>query len=108
MGGRNILDGVLIANEVVNLWKKEKRKGVILKLDFEKAYDNINWNFLLSMMKNFGFPNKWIDWAKECITSASLSVLVNGSPAKEFPMMTVLRRGDTLSPFLCVFWLLRV
>ncbi|XP_028101320.1 uncharacterized protein LOC114300668 [Camellia sinensis] len=42
LSGRNILDGVLIANEVVDGWKKKKRKGHIIKLDFEKAYDSIN------------------------------------------------------------------
>lgn len=42
LGGRNIMDGVLIANEIVDWWKKTKTKGVILKLDFEKAYDTMN------------------------------------------------------------------
>ena len=55
LSGRNILDGVLIANEVVAGWKKAKRKGVLIKLDFEKAYDSINWGFLFSMLSKFGF-----------------------------------------------------
>ncbi|XP_028080976.1 uncharacterized protein LOC114282492 [Camellia sinensis] len=55
LGGRNILDGVLIANEVVDWWKKSRRKGLILKLDFQKAYDTVNWNFLLQMLSNFVF-----------------------------------------------------
>ena len=42
LSGRNILDGVLIANEVVDGWKKAKNKEPIIKLDFEKAYDSIN------------------------------------------------------------------
>lgn len=44
VGVRNIQDGILIVNEVVGLWKK-KQKGVILKLDFQKAYDNLSCNF---------------------------------------------------------------
>ena len=43
IGGRNILDGVLIANEVVDWWNWSKRKGFMIKLDFEKDYDCINW-----------------------------------------------------------------
>ena len=45
---RQILDASLIANEVVDFWQKRKEKGLICKLNIEKAYDNINWNFLIS------------------------------------------------------------
>ena len=43
--GRQILDASLIANEVIDSWQKRKEKGLICKLDIEKAYDNINWKF---------------------------------------------------------------
>ena len=52
--GRQILDASLIANEVIDSWKKKGDKGVICKLDIEKAYDSINWNFLLKVME------KWV------------------------------------------------
>ncbi|XP_028120245.1 uncharacterized protein LOC114317682 [Camellia sinensis] len=84
VGGRSILDGILIANEIVDWWKKTKKHGIILKLDFEKAYDSVNWSFLLSMMKNFGFGEKWLTWVQECILNTRVSVLVNGSPISEF------------------------
>lgn len=60
--GRNILDGVLIANEVVDWWKKSGQMGLILKLDFEKTYDSVNWDCLLDMMSRFGFGIKWRKW----------------------------------------------
>ena len=40
--GRQIVDVSLIANEVVDFWQKRKEKGLICKLDIEKAYDSIN------------------------------------------------------------------
>ena len=64
------MDGVLIANEVVDCWKKNRKQGLILKLDFDKTYDFVRWECLLSMMNKFGFGGKWRNWIKECLTSS--------------------------------------
>ena len=56
--GMSILDGVLVANEVVDFLKKTKRKGLIIKVDFEKAYDSVDWEFLLDGLENMGFGKK--------------------------------------------------
>ena len=59
--GRQILDASLIANEVIEFWLKHKEKGLICKLDIEKAYDNINWNFLMKVMHKMGFGVRWME-----------------------------------------------
>jgi len=79
---RGILDIVLVANEVVDELKRKKGSGMIIKLDYEKAYDSISWDFLFYMMDKLGFCRKWIEWIRVCIESSSISVLVNGSPTK--------------------------
>lgn len=81
-------------------WKQSHTKGLILKLDFEKTYDSVNWDFLLSMPMNMGFGREWVSWMKECISSAGVSILVNGSPTPQFTPEKGLRQGDPLSPFL--------
>lgn len=60
--GRQILDGVLIANEVVHWVEQVMKKLVLLKLDFAKGYDCLNWKFMDSVMKQINFRDKWRKW----------------------------------------------
>ena len=98
--GRQILDGILVANEVVDEARKCKKELILFKVDFEKAYDSIDWNYLDEVMLKMGFPVLWCKWIKKCIGTATTSVLVNGSPTNEFTLGKGLRQGDPLSPFL--------
>ncbi|CAJ2644765.1 unnamed protein product [Trifolium pratense] len=97
---RQILDGILIANEIVDEARKSKKDLMLFKVDFEKAYDSVDWGYLDDVMGRMSFPTLWRKWIRECVCTATASVLVNGSPTDEFPLRRGLQQGDPLSPFL--------
>ncbi|MCH90051.1 LINE-1 reverse transcriptase like, partial [Trifolium medium] len=73
--GRQMLDGVLIANEMVEEAKRRGKETILFKVDFGKAYDSVNWNYLEEMMKCMGFCDQWRRWIAECLNSASVPVM---------------------------------
>ncbi|GKB29200.1 RNA-directed DNA polymerase, eukaryota [Tanacetum coccineum] len=99
---RQILDGPLILNEVLQWCKAKKKQTFIFKIDFEKAYDSVRWDFLGDVLNRFGFGAKWCGWIQECLRSSRGSVLVNGSTTEEFQFYKGLKQGDPLSPFLFI------
>ncbi|GJU81834.1 RNA-directed DNA polymerase, eukaryota [Tanacetum coccineum] len=94
IAGRQILDGCLIANEIIRMASIEDLKLLLFKFDFKKAFDSVNWNFFLDIMRQMGFSIKWRKWMFACLSSASISVMVNGSPSKKFKLERGLRQGD--------------
>ena len=98
--GKQILDGILFANEAIDEASRMKKELLLFKVDFKKAYDSVDLNYLNAVMVNMNFPKLWRKWIIKCVGTAKASVLVNGSPTDEFPLKRDLRQGDPLSPFL--------
>lgn len=98
--GRQISDGILLTSEIYHSLKSAKTNGLILKIDFAKAFDSIKWDFMFHVLEIMRFDPKWIAWIRSLFESSRVSVLVNGSPTEEFRPSRGLRQGDPLSPLL--------
>ncbi|KAK2654716.1 hypothetical protein Ddye_014572 [Dipteronia dyeriana] len=91
---------IAIILKVIHSWKRDRKGGILVKLDFEKAYDNVDHDFLIEVLAKMGFGVRWQEWIRCCIASPYMSDLVNGCPTKQFLVGRGLRQGDPLSPFL--------
>lgn len=103
MEGRLIQDNILIAHEVFHFLKLRKVKTqfeLALKIDMNKAYDGIEWDFLEAVMIWMGFHRWWIAMIMGCVSSVNFSVLINRKAEKRLYPSRGLRQRDPLSPYL--------
>ncbi|XP_058751310.1 uncharacterized protein LOC131624376 [Vicia villosa] len=98
---RQLLDGVLVANEVVDYSRKEGAPCILFKVDSEKTYDSVSWNFLRYILVRMGFGERWRKWMEILIFKRNMSVLVNGSPTTEFVVKRGLRQEFLIALSLC-------
>ena len=97
---RQILDSVLIANEFLDSRLKARILGVLCKLDVEKAFDHVSWDFFMYMLQRCGFSEKWRKWILFCISTVRFLILINGSPKDFFGSSRGLCQGHPLSSLL--------
>jgi Reverse transcriptase (RNA-dependent DNA polymerase) len=79
-----ILDGVVAAQEILHYTYAVKEPGLIIKLNFEKAFDRLNWEYFLESFEHRGFDAKWVIWIKQILHGGRVCININGSLTEYF------------------------
>ena len=82
--GRYIIESVVAAHEIIHEVARKKEARIFLKLDYEKAYDRVNWSFLEEVLRTRGFNHKWIGWILKLVKGGSVCVRLNNENSSYF------------------------
>jgi hypothetical protein len=97
--GRSILDNTFLAQEAQDWADESNQDLVLLLLDFEKAFDRIEWSFLFEALAKLEFCPQWIRWVYKLASSA---IKLNGVEGSTFPLARSVKQGCLLSPYLFI------
>jgi hypothetical protein len=100
---RSIQDCLAWSFEYIYLCHVSKKPIIILKLDIAKAFDTVEHEAILQVMRHKGFNEKWLKWSSDFLSTRHSAVLLNGVPGRQFECKRGVRLGDPISPLFYLF-----
>lgn len=99
---RCISDNFVYAVEILSCCHKRRAPTIVLKLDFRKAFDSINWDNLYAILEARGLDAPWRSWVASLLETGCTAILLNGVPRRWINCKKGLPQGDSLSPYLFI------
>ncbi|XP_062114290.1 uncharacterized protein LOC133825349 [Humulus lupulus] len=97
--GRNIAHNIMLCQDLVRGYgRKNAQASCLIKIDLQKAYDSLDWNFLHEMLTALKFPGQFIQLVMSCVTTARFSIMINGAPTDLIQARRGLRQRDPIMP----------
>lgn len=81
---------------LINISQKQQQKSIIVSLDAEKAFDKVNWIFLFTTLRKFGFGESFIHWIRTLYKSPRATIVTNGITSPSFTLHQGTRQGCPL------------
>ena len=100
--GRNICENIRIIEDLISFTAMNKSPGFLSLIDFEKAFDTVEWPFLFKTLKSFNFWDNFITWIKLLYTDIFSCVSNNGYLSNYFSLSRGIRQGCPISALLFI------
>ena len=99
---RYIGDTTRLIYDVMHYTEEKKLTGLLMCIDFEKAFDSLSWNFLNKTLDLFNFGNNFKKWVNILNTEIRANVIQCGAFSEPFPILRRCRQGDPIAPYLFI------